>query len=153
MKRSRQVALLVVGWWDCRHSLHWAPLMAQRRMNLPAMWETQVQSLGQEDPMEKGVATHSSIPAWRIPWTEEPGGLQFMGLQKAGHNWKTNTFTFIHTYSNKRSVSNDTSDYEPRVMIYPILCVSDSLKNKRWFWNMSKEQGFLKNDLADKKRN
>ena len=43
--------------------------------NLPAMWETQVRSLGLEDPMEKGMATHSSVLAWRIPWTEEPGGL------------------------------------------------------------------------------
>ena len=48
-------------------------------------------------------------------------------------------------------MSNDTSDYKPSIMIYPILCVSDSLKNKRWFWNMSKEQEILKNDQADKK--
>ena len=48
--------------------------------NLPAMWETQVQSLGQEDPLEKGMATHSSILAWRIPWTEAPDELQSMGL-------------------------------------------------------------------------
>ena len=47
--------------------------------NLPAMQETQVQSLGQEDPLEKGIATHSSILAWIIPWTEEPGGLWFIG--------------------------------------------------------------------------
>ena len=47
------------------------------------MQETQVPSLGQEDPLEKGIATHSSILAWRIPWTEEPGGLQFTGLQKS----------------------------------------------------------------------
>ena len=50
--------------------------------NPPAMQETQVQSLGQEDPLEKEMATHSSILAWRIPWTEEPSGLQPMGLQK-----------------------------------------------------------------------
>ena len=49
--------------------------MAQMVKNLPTMWETQVQSLGREDPLEKGVATHSSILAWRIPWTEEPGEL------------------------------------------------------------------------------
>ena len=52
--------------------------------NLPAMqetWETQVQSMGWEDPLEKEIATHSSILAWRIPWTEEPGGLQSMGLE------------------------------------------------------------------------
>ena len=51
-----------------------ASLMAQTIKNLPAMWESQVQSLGQEDPLEEGMATHSSILAWRIPWTEEPGG-------------------------------------------------------------------------------
>ena len=50
--------------------------------NLPAMRETWAQSLGQEDPLEKGMATHSSILAWRIPWTEEPGGLQSMGSQR-----------------------------------------------------------------------
>ena len=50
--------------------------MAQRLKCLPEMWETWVQSLGQEDPLEKEMATHSSILAWRIPWTEEPGGLQ-----------------------------------------------------------------------------
>ena len=50
------------------------------------MQETQVQSLGQEDLLEKGLATHCSVPAWRIPWTEEPGGLQSMGLLRVGHN-------------------------------------------------------------------
>ena len=62
--------------------------------NLPAMPETQVRSLGQEDPLEKGMATHSSILAWRIPGTEEPGRLPSMELQRVGHNWATNTFTF-----------------------------------------------------------
>ena len=52
--------------------------------NLPAMLETQVQSLGREDPLEEGMATHSSILAWRIPWTEEPGRLQSIGLQRVG---------------------------------------------------------------------
>ena len=55
--------------------------MAQTLKNLPAMQETQVQSLGWENPLEKGIATHSSILAWRIPWTEEPGGLQSLGSQ------------------------------------------------------------------------
>ena len=54
--------------------------------NLPAMQETQAQSLGQDDPLEKGMAMHSSILAWRIPWTKEPGGLQSMGSQRVGHN-------------------------------------------------------------------
>ena len=59
------------------------------------MQETQVQSLGQEDPLEKGIATHSSILAWRIPWTVEPGGLWSMGSQRDGQDLVTNTFTFI----------------------------------------------------------
>ena len=54
--------------------------------NLSAVQETWVQCLGQEDPLEKGMATHSSILAWKIPWTEEPGGLQFMGSQLVGHD-------------------------------------------------------------------
>ena len=61
-------------------------LVAQRVKNLPAMQETWVQSLGQEDPLEKGMATHSNILAWRIPWIEDPGGLQSMGSQSIGHN-------------------------------------------------------------------
>ena len=66
--------------------LHGASLMAQMVKNLPEMQETWVQSLGQEDPLEKGMATHSSILAWRIPWTEEPDGLQSIGLQRVGHD-------------------------------------------------------------------
>ena len=66
-----------------------ASLKAQTVKNLPATQETRVNPgspVGQEDPLEKGMATHSSILASRIPWTEEPGGLQFMGSQKVGHN-------------------------------------------------------------------
>ena len=58
---------------------------------LPAMRTTWVLSLGQEDPLEKGMATHSSTLAWRIPWTEEPGGLQSMGSQRVRHDSATNT--------------------------------------------------------------
>ena len=54
--------------------------------NLPEIWETWVQSLGQEDLLEKGMAAHSSILAWRTPWTEKPGGLQSMGSQRVGHD-------------------------------------------------------------------
>ena len=57
--------------------------------NSSAMQEMQAQSLGQEDPLEKGMVTHSSILAWRIPWTEEPGGLQSMGSQRVGQVWAT----------------------------------------------------------------
>ena len=60
--------------------------MAQTVRNLPAMWETWVQSLGWEDSLEKGMATHSSILAWRIPWTEESGGPQSMRSQRVGHD-------------------------------------------------------------------
>ena len=61
-------------------------IQAQTVKNLPAMQETWFRYLGWEDPLEKKMATHSSILAWRIPSTEEPGGLQFMGLQRVGHN-------------------------------------------------------------------
>ena len=64
----------------------WASLVAQLVKNLPAMREIWVRSLGWEDPLEKGMATHSSILIWRIPWTEEPGRLQSMGSQKVGHD-------------------------------------------------------------------
>ena len=60
--------------------------MAWRVKNPPAMQETWVQSLGWEEPLEEGMATHSSILAWRIPWTEEPGGLQSIGLQRVGRD-------------------------------------------------------------------
>ena len=60
--------------------------MAQKVKNPPAIRESWVQSLGWEDPLEKGTATHSSILAWRIPWTEEPDGLQSMGSQRVGHD-------------------------------------------------------------------
>ena len=61
-------------------------MVAQMVKNLPATQETWVQALGREDPLEKGMAPHFSILAWRIPWIEEPGGLQFMGLQRVGHD-------------------------------------------------------------------
>ena len=61
-------------------------LVAQMVKHLPTMWETQVQSLGWEDPLEKEMAPHSSTLAWKIPWTEEPGRLQSMGLQRVRHD-------------------------------------------------------------------
>ena len=64
----------------------WSSLVAQTVKNPPAMQETRVSSLGWEHPLDKGMATHSSILAWRIPWTEEPGNLQSMGSQRVGHN-------------------------------------------------------------------
>ena len=66
--------------------LIWASLIAQLVKNLPAMRETWVRSLGWKDPLEKEKATHSSILAWRIPWTEEPGELQYIGSQRVVHD-------------------------------------------------------------------
>ena len=64
----------------------WASLVAQRLKRLPPVWETRVRSLGQEDPLEKEMAIHSSILAWRIPWTEKPSRLQSTGSQRVGHD-------------------------------------------------------------------
>ena len=81
----------VTPWTESRQAplsftISWAPLVAQMIKNLLAMRETQDRSLGGEDPLEKGMAIHSGILAWRIPWTEEPGGLQAMGSQRVGHD-------------------------------------------------------------------
>ena len=100
---------------DITHSFHlhwqlfadsyyisWASLVAQMVKNLPAMWETKVWSLGQEDPLEKEMATHSSTLAWKIPWMEEPGRLQSMGSQRVGNNWATSlSFSFFLSYKLK----------------------------------------------------
>ena len=72
-------------------------LVAQMVKNLPAMQILWVQSLGQEDPLEKETATHSSILAWKIPRTEDPGELQSMGSQTVGHDWRTNTSLMMDT--------------------------------------------------------
>ena len=69
-----------------------ASFVTQMVKNLPAKPETQVQSLGQEEPLEKRMAPHSSVLAWRIPWTEAPGGPQPMGSQRVGQDWAINTF-------------------------------------------------------------
>ena len=85
-KMASSSSVLGLPWW-----LRWWK-------NLPAMQETCVWSLGWEDPLVKGMATHSSILAWTIPWTEEPGGLQFMGLPRVDHDWVTFTTSFTIQY-------------------------------------------------------
>ena len=70
-------------------------LVAQTVKRLPTMWETQVRSLGQEDPLAKEMATHSSILAWKIPWMEKPGRLQSMGSQRVGQGWATSLSPYI----------------------------------------------------------
>ena len=73
--------------WDlCLFDMPGTSLVSQLVKNLPEMQDTWVLSLGWEDPLEEGMATHSNILAWRIPWTEEPGGLKSMGLQRVGHD-------------------------------------------------------------------
>ena len=112
MARSPSSNQELLIWWKCRevqcyteahfpdvqeHILnHFASLVAQMVKNPPAMWETEVQPLGWEDTLEKGVNTHSSVLAWRIPWKEEPGKLQSLRLQRVRHNWVTNTKTILH---------------------------------------------------------
>ena len=75
-----------------------ASLVAQMVKHLPAMRETWVRPLGWEDPLEKEMANHSSILAWRIPWTEDPGRLQSMGSQRLGHDWATSHSLPQNTY-------------------------------------------------------
>ena len=77
-----------------------ASLVAHMAKNLPAVQETQVRSLGQKDALGKRMATHFSILVWRIPWTEEPDGLQSMGLQGVKHDWATFTFTYFFNLTN-----------------------------------------------------
>ena len=88
--------------WVTSHSLSFYNLyglfVTQTVKHLPTMWETRVQSLGQEDPLEKEMATHSSILAWKIPWMKDPGRLQSIGLQKVGHNWVTSLTHSIYIY-------------------------------------------------------
>ena len=73
-------------------------LVVQRVKHPPAKQKTWVRSLGQEDPLEKEIATHSCILTWRIPWTQESGGLQSMGSQRVGHDWMTNTYTISYLF-------------------------------------------------------
>ena len=84
--------------------------------NLPTMQETWVWSLHWEDPLEKGMATHSSILAWRFPWAEEAGGLQSMRSQRVGHDWATNTLS--KSWRNAQSSSQNSRDSEGSKWLY-----------------------------------
>ena len=101
-----------------------ASLVAQTIKNPPAMWETWVQSLGWEDPLEKGMATHSSILAWRIPWTEGPGRLQSMGSQRVGHNWMT--FTLNPVDGGMRSEINSVTNILRIVYVFSVTGCSET---------------------------
>ena len=106
------------------HAYFWAFLVAQTVKNLPAMWETQVRFQVWEDPLEMGMATHSNILAWRIPWTEEPGRLQSIGSQRVGHDWETCTSLQLLTFRGlslgmKCCCAPDLHEADPK----PRLCV------------------------------
>ena len=90
-------------WWgkDAPSIICRASLVAQTVKHLPAMQETQVRSLDQEDPLEKGMATHSSTLAWKIPQMEEPGRLQSMGSQRVGHDWATSLFFLFYCWQRR----------------------------------------------------
>ena len=96
---------------DCSHEIkrHFL-LVAQRLKHLPAMWETWVQSLGWKDPLEKEMATHSSILAWRIPWMEEVGGLQSMGHKESDTTERFHCtslhFTSLHFLLRRKVITN-----------------------------------------------
>ena len=99
-----------------------------------AMWETWVQPLGLEDPLEEGMTTHSSILAWRIPWTERPGGLQFIGLQTVGHDRATKhstsqsiAYSFCHTAETNKTLG---SNYPP-IKKKKLKGIPSSLQNRQ----------------------
>ena len=101
--------------------------------NLPTVWETQFRFLGQQDPLEKGMTTHSSFLAWRIPWTKEPGGLQSVGLQKVGHDWATNTHTHRDTYQQTlRALFSPRSCQQ--LLLFLIFLVIAILTDVRWYF-------------------
>ena len=105
--RSRAVRRDTLGVpWCLGFRVPWASLVDQKVKRLPAMRETWVRYLGREGPLEKEIATHSSNLAWKIPWTEEPGGLQSTGLQRVGYN-QPSDFTFFLSFL---CVSRPTDD-------------------------------------------
>ena len=90
--RGYAAAGALIPWWG-------RSMLVKLHCGSVAMQETRVRSLGREDPLEKGMAIHSSNLAWRIPWTEMLHGLQFVGSQRVRHNWATNTHIHTHTHT------------------------------------------------------
>ena len=134
--------------------------MAQAVRRLPAIWETWVQSLGWEHPLEKEMATHSSILAWRIPWTEEPGGLQSVGLQRVGHDWVTSFSSKFQVYSilwltivtllyirAPECISCISETLYPLTSIFPFPSCPNPLTTVKWhFWD---KYGYVNMVLVD----
>ena len=104
----------------------WASLVAQMVKRLPAVWETWVQPLGCEDPLEKEMATHSSTLAWKIPWTKEPGRPQSTGSQRVGHDWATwlhfrNLYISITCWCKAQRGTNRSIDISFLVILYELI--------------------------------
>ena len=117
------------------HTYILTSLVAQTIKHLPAMRETRVQFLGWEDLLEKEMATHSSILAWRIPRTEEPGRLQSMGSQRVGHDWATSlthslTHTYICTYTCIHGYMYICTD----ICMYVCVCIYIYISRLYWCW-------------------
>ena len=113
-----------------------ASLVAQRLKNPPAMWETWARPLGWEDPLEKEMATHSSIFAWRIPWTEEPGRLQSMESQKVGHDWTAKHSTAINTGNHAHHhqlLGKCTSKLQDTTLMPTRMTMIKKVGNYRWW--------------------
>ena len=103
------------NWWLSR-----ASLVAQRVKCLPSVRETRVQSLDQEDPLEKEMATYSVTLAWKIPWTGKPGRLQSMGLQRVRHDWVTSLLTYGYLRGN---MGGGEINQDLGMNIYTLLCI------------------------------
>ena len=97
--------------------------MAQKVKCLPTVWETRVQSLGWEDLLEKEMATHSSIPAWRIPWMEEPDRLQSMELQRVKHDRVTSLFFLLRNAENQREIHSVSLSLLPSFFLLSIFYI------------------------------
>ena len=128
--------------------IKWASLVVQTLKNLPVMEETQVQSLGQKDPWEKGMDSHSSFLAGRILWTEELGGLRSMGSQRGRHDRVTNTFTllFKHWYLKWNSLFSSTPLSAPHCQL-PHSVYSSGIYATAHTRNLDYLNNFLKNYL------
>ena len=143
-------------------NVYWASLVAQTVKHLPTMWETQVQSLGWEDPLEKEMATHSSILAWKIPWTEDPGRLQSVGSQRVGHDWVTSLHFHLSELAMWKSLDTSERQFWWKRKRHRT-CLKRKLRdigNKRQFlqnfivkYKMNKEmRQFLEDEVDNKQR-
>ena len=123
----------------------WASLVAQTVKNLPAMRETWVWSLAWEDPLEEGMATHSSVLAWRSPWTEEPGGLQSMELQRLRHDWVTkhSTSQWAHLFKTVECTKIHQEWTLRSALDFAWLWCISVVKKVPFWWEMGIMEGWL----------